>query len=98
MAVDFLSELILYRNNPDHVAEVRKAANSGNVDAQYALGLMYAEGRGVDPDPIAAYLWLSRAMQQGDRDAGDLRHIVLQQMTAAQIAEAERQEAGTSWQ
>ena len=98
MSQDLLSRLVLYRNDPDLAEEIRQAAESGLVDAQYAMGLLYAEGRGVEYDPVAAYIWLSRAVEQGDRDAEALRHIVLQQMSPTQIAEAERQLAGATWQ
>jgi TPR repeat protein len=98
MSQDLLARLVLYRNDPDLAEEIRQAAEAGLVDAQYAMGLLYAEGRGVEHDPVAAYIWLSRAVEQGDRDAEALRHIVLQQMTQTQIAEAERQLAGATWQ
>lgn len=95
---DFLSRLVLFRHDPALVEEVKTAAEAGDVDAWYALGLIYAEGRGTAPDPVAAYVWLSRAVAHGDTEAADLRHIVLQQMSPAQIAEAERQSLGASWQ
>lgn len=87
---DFLSELILWRNDPEHAEQVRKLAETGNVHAQYALGLMYAEGRGVTHDEVQAYVWLSRAAVQGDEDAVTLRYVLLSQMEAGQIAAAER--------
>lgn len=98
MSQDLLSRLVLYRNDPDLAEEIRQAAENGQVDAQYAMGLLYAEGRGVEYDLVAAYIWLSRAVEQGDRDAEALRHIVLQQMSQMQMAEAERQLAGATWQ
>ena len=52
---DFLSELILWRNNPEHAEQVREKAEAGNVHAQYALGLMYAEGRGLKQDESQAW-------------------------------------------
>lgn len=88
---DFLAELILWRNNPEHAERVREEAESGNVHAQYALGLMYAEGRGIKQDEIQAYVWLSRAVEQGDQDAATLRYVLLSQMDAGQIASAVRQ-------
>jgi len=36
----------------------------GDMDAQYALGLCYAERRGVTQDLVNAYLWLSLAFAQ----------------------------------
>ena len=85
---DFLQELILWRNDPEHAERVREQAESGNVHAQYALGLMYAEGRGVKQDEVQAYAWLSRAAEQGDEDAVTLRYVLLSQMDAGQIAAA----------
>jgi len=88
---DFLSELILWRNDPVHAERVRKEAEADNIDAQYALGLMYAEGRGLKQDEIQAYIWLSRAAQQGDQDAVTLRYVLLSQMDAGQIEAAVHQ-------
>ena len=34
------------------------AANQGEPQAQYEVGIGYWKGRGVKPDPIAAYMWL----------------------------------------
>jgi len=88
---DFLSELILWRNNPEYADQVREKAEAGNMHAQYAMGLMYAEGRGVKQDEIQAYVWLSRAAEQGDQDATTLRYVLLSEMDAGQIAAAVRQ-------
>ncbi len=94
---DFLSKLVLWNNDPEHVEQVREKAEAGNVDAQYALGLMYAEGRGIKQDEIQAYIWLSRAVDQGDQDAATLRYVLLSQMEPRQIAAAVRQlEQGTN--
>lgn len=86
---DFLPELILWRNDPEHAEQVREQAEIGNVHAQYALGLMYAEGRGVKQDEVQAYVWLTRAAEQGDEDAVTLRYVLLSQMNPAQIANAD---------
>ena len=34
-----------------------KAAEQGDVDAQYNLGLMYYNGEGVPKDLVQAYAW-----------------------------------------
>jgi len=88
---DFLSKLVLWNNDPEHVEPVREKAEAGNMDAQYALGLMYAEGRGIKQDEIQAYIWLSRAVDQGDQDAATLRYVLLSRMEPRQIAAAVRQ-------
>jgi TPR repeat protein len=85
-----LSRLVLYRNDPACIDDLRTFAIAGYRDAQYALGLAYAEGRGEVQDLVAAYKWLSLAIEQGDEDARTLRYVVMQQMSAEQLARAER--------
>jgi len=82
---DFLQDLILWRNDPDNADEIIKLAHSGNSDAQYALGLIYAEGRGLKQDEIKSCYWLSHAKQQGDQDAETLLQIVMQSMSLDEI-------------
>jgi uncharacterized protein len=85
----YLRDLILLRNDPSKVARVREAAEHGEVDAQYALGLIYAEGRGVDIDLAHAHFWLSLAIAQGDKDADQLRNIIGSRMSDAEFAAAQ---------
>jgi TPR repeat protein len=68
----------------------RLAAEQGLAAAQNALGWMNAEGKGVPRDLVAAYMWLNLAATQGDETAKRNRDIVGKQMTAEQIAEAQR--------
>jgi TPR repeat protein len=77
----FLKDLVLLRNDPATVLRARDAAARGEVDAFYALGLIYAEGRGVKVDLAQAHYWLSLAIDQGDKDAELLRNIVGSQMS-----------------
>jgi TPR repeat protein len=84
-----LSDLILLRNDPTVAAEFLEAATRGEVDAQYGMGLIYAEGRGLPQDEAKAYFWLTMAMQQGDHDAETLRRVVAERMTPEQFDEAE---------
>jgi TPR repeat protein len=42
-----------------------RAAEQGYAPAQRNIGLQYAEGRGVAPDPARAAVWLMLAEQQG---------------------------------
>ncbi|HEX9185412.1 MAG TPA: hypothetical protein VF876_19325, partial [Burkholderiales bacterium] len=41
------------------------AAVQGYADAEFSLGLAYAEGRGVKKDPQEAYGWMLRASRRG---------------------------------
>ena len=85
---NYLKDLILLRNDPSKVAPIRDAAERGEMDAQYAMGLIYAEGRGVEIDLARAHFWLSLAIAQGDTDADQLRNIVGSQMTDAEFDSA----------
>jgi len=76
-----LSQLSLFRNDPEGAAEVLEHALQGNMDAQFAAGLIYAEGRGVPQDRVQSFYWLSKAVGQGDADAERLRAIVGMQMS-----------------
>lgn len=90
----YLKDLILLRNDPSKVPLIREAALRGEVDALYALGLVYAEGRGVPIDLAQAHYWLSLAMEKGDKDAELLRNIVGSQMTDEEHEAALRLRAG----
>ncbi len=45
--------------------EWRPLAENGNADAQYKLGFMYEEGRGVPLDGIESAKWYRKAARQG---------------------------------
>ena len=47
------------------VAWYRKATDQGNVDAQFNLGVMYANGRGVAQNNKEAVVWYRKAAEQG---------------------------------
>ena len=86
----YLKDLILFRNDPAKVPLIRDLALKGEMDAQYAMGLIYAEGRGVEIDLAQSHYWLSLAVEQGDRDAALLRNVVGSRMTDAEYAAAKR--------
>ena len=44
-------------------------AIGGDADAQYLIGMLYAEGRGIEPDPAAAVAWWAQAATQGHAGA-----------------------------
>ena len=85
-----LRVLGLLRNDSEAAARLIADAERGDMDAQYAAGLIYAEGRGVEPDPVQAYFWLSRAIEQGDRDAELLRRQVAKDMDDTAFEQARR--------
>ncbi len=70
--------------------EFRALAEQGDADAQFNLGVMYAEGRGVPKDYVQAYMWLSLAAAQGHEPARKARVKKLaKKMTLAQLDEAQ---------
>lgn len=85
-----LRGLNLLRNDPEAAARLIAEAEAGDMDAQYAAGLVYAEGRGVESDLVQAYYWLTRAFEQGDADAERLRFRVAAEMGDSEFAEARR--------
>jgi len=83
-----LAALTLLRNDPAVADEFLQAATQGDVDAQYGMGLIYAEGRGVEQDEARSFYWLTRAVEQGDNGAAVLRKVVATGMTAEQFDRA----------
>ena len=47
----------------------RKAAEQGDADAQFNLGVMYRNGQGVKQDDFEAVKWYRKAAEQGDAKA-----------------------------
>ena len=67
----------------------RKAAQGGQADAQAALGWLYANGMGVLQDYVRAHMWFNVGAVSGHAQAASGREFVAQQMTPAQIAQAQ---------
>lgn len=68
----------------------RSLAVQGDTWAQYKLGLMYANGKGVPYDIVKAYLWFNFAAVYGNADATKNRNIVAKKMTPQQAVEAQK--------
>lgn len=65
------------------------AANQGEPQAQYEVGIGYWKGRGVKPDPIAAYMWLDLCSSEpGFDNAANYRDELAKTMTPEQINQA----------
>lgn len=67
----------------------RQAARLGQADAQAALGWLYANGLGVLQDYVRAHMWFNVGAVGGNAQAAAGREFVAQQMTPAQIAQAQ---------
>lgn len=68
LAAIFLSPISCAHASVD-VAATQKIAEQGHVDAQYNLGNMYFNGRGVPQDHRQAVAWYRKAAEQGDASA-----------------------------
>ena len=66
-------------------------AARGNVGALYDLGVAYSCGAGVDQDLIEAHKWFNLAALAGSEEGQACRAEVAEEMTAREIAEAQRQ-------
>ncbi len=66
----------------------RRAVEQGIARAQFNLGALYGQGQGVAQDHVEAYKWMSLAARLEESAAA--RDRLAQQMTPAQIAEAQR--------
>ena|SRR3990170_4178951 len=60
-----LLELRRQPTEDERITQCRKAADQGDAEAQYSLGIAYAEGRGVPQDSAEALKWLREAADQG---------------------------------
>ena len=74
----------------------RLAASEGDAPAQFNLGVMYAEGRGVPQDYVSAHMWFNLAAAHfpaSDVPNHELavrnRSLVAKKMTREQISEAQ---------
>ena len=70
--------------------EFKPLAEQGDAYAQYNLGVMYHEGKGVIQDYVRAHMWWNIAASQGDKDAIEYRDIVAKEMTPSQIKKAKK--------
>ena len=63
-----LNQAVWAANVPDF-RDTLRAAKQGDAQAQYNLGLMYADGRGVRRDDAEAVKWYRQAAAQGNAEA-----------------------------
>ncbi len=67
-------------------------AERGNVDALFDLGVAYSTGRGgIEVDLIEAHKWFNLAALNGSARGQECRAEISVEMTAREIAEAQRQ-------
>ncbi|WP_370177332.1 SEL1-like repeat protein [Alteriqipengyuania sp.] len=73
------------------IAHLIGAASEGDAQACYELGVIWSTGsHGVDCDLIEAHQWFNLAAAQGHQEAAWCRTDISDEMTAREIAEAQR--------
>ena len=83
--------------NAQFLVESRLAdAARGDVNACYDLGMVYSSGAaGIDVDLIQAHKWFNLAAVAGSEAAQACRSEIAEDMSAREIAEAQR--AARAW-
>lgn len=79
-------------NNKDYTTAfsgLKQLAEQGDAAAQFGLGRMYANGRGVPKDKELAYFWWLLSSAQGIDRATTDRNIIEKQLTPTQRASAQ---------
>ena len=64
-------------------------ARQGHAGAQYNVGLLYHEGKGIKQNNVTAYAWWDNAATNGYQDAKEKKTIITERITPAQIVKAE---------
>lgn len=80
--------------NVSDLAVARTLANAaeGNLEALYELGVMFSTGsHGIVCDLVEAHKWFNLAAARGHEEASWCRADISEEMTAREIAEAQRQ-------
>ncbi len=82
--------LFASEDDRDHALSLfDRAANNGDVFAQFRLGELYATGDGVPQDYIRAHKWMNIAATLGNESAVEKRAVISQLMTPTMLAEAQ---------
>ncbi len=80
-----------HRNADTLVARCLAAASQGDTSAYYDLGVAFSTGsHGVACDLIEAHKWFNLAAAKGHEEASWCRADISEEMTAREIAEAQR--------
>jgi len=73
----------------------REALDHASAGTFFELGLSYAAGRAAPVDLVSAHKWLNLAAMLGSTEASRLRHEIAAEMSASEIAAAQR--AARDW-
>ena len=73
---------------PNALRYCRQLALHGHAKAQLKLGMIYADGRGINKDYQAAYVWLTLAVQSGIEQAKVLRDSIARLLSKSELVTA----------
>ena len=76
--------------DPEQLKSLKQAAESGNISAQYELGVLYEFGYRMKTHMIPALAWYMVAADNGDARATKRRDYLMAQLTPEQVEEAKR--------
>ncbi len=83
----YLNGLGVEEDHEEALEWFRKAAEQGNVHAQYSLGRMYID---VAHENVLAHMWFNLATSGGDQAAKKARDELTKRLAPEQIAEAQK--------
>jgi len=86
---------IAQRSMTRYVDDRLRAAEQGEAEALYDLGLLYSTGQGVDLDLITAHKWFNLAALKGVKRAVVDRSELAMEMDPMEVAAAQR--AAREW-
>jgi hypothetical protein len=89
MTIVFCFALQVGADEKNDIGAIIKAAEQGDAYAQYNLGVMYYNGKGVPQDYVTAYAWWNLSAANGRKTAVKNRDILSRKMTHQQIAQAQ---------
>ncbi len=90
------SSPLLAAEDPEQLKSLKQAAESGDVGAQYEVGVLYEFGFRMKTHLIPALAWYMVAADNGDARAIKRRDHLMSQLTPEQVEEAKRYRAGLS--
>ena len=77
------------QDDKEAVKWYKLAADQGDADAQFSLGLSYCLGNGVPQDYVLAHMWTNLAAANGDKKISEARDTIAAEMTPSQIEKAQ---------
>jgi TPR repeat protein len=72
------------------MGKVELGSQTAAPDALFELGMLYATGRDVEADLVVAHKWFNLAAARGNQSALVRRTELAREMSADQIAEAQK--------